>query len=102
MKLLMRAPDFVTAHHWANVLRAAGIHCELRNTAASGAIGEIPFLEAAPQLWVRDELEASRARLLLDEVQRPSEGSPWHCQRCGEWLEPQFGACWRCGRERAA
>ncbi|HEU4621862.1 MAG TPA: DUF2007 domain-containing protein [Burkholderiaceae bacterium] len=102
MKLLMRAPDLVTAHHWVNVLRSAGIRCELRNTALAGALGEIPFLEAAPQLWVNDVFDEHRARLVLDDVQRAVTGAAWRCAKCAETLEPQFGTCWRCGGERAA
>ncbi|MCA3168731.1 MAG: DUF2007 domain-containing protein, partial [Burkholderiales bacterium] len=52
MKLLRRADDLVTAYHWANVLKAAGIQCEVRNTALTGALGDIPFSEASPQIWV--------------------------------------------------
>ncbi|MGH6610781.1 MAG: putative signal transducing protein, partial [Burkholderiaceae bacterium] len=50
MKLLIRADNSLQASIWADTLRAAGIRCELRNTALSGALGEIPFLECAPQL----------------------------------------------------
>lgn len=57
MKLLRRADNLITAYHWANLLQAAGIRCEVRNTALTGALGDIPFLEAAPQLWVFNDLE---------------------------------------------
>jgi len=55
MKLLARADNSLQASIWADTLRAAGIRCELRNTALSGAMGEIPFLECAPQLWLERE-----------------------------------------------
>lgn len=101
MKLLTRADNIVLAHHWANVLRAAGIPCEVRNTALVGAMGEIPFLEAAPQLWVHHTLDLTRARIVLDELREPPSGTPWDCTACGEAIEPQFGACWKCGTTRA-
>lgn len=101
MKLLARADHLLLATIWAESLRAAGIRCELRNTALSGAVGEIPFLECAPQLWIERDVDEARAREILHQLQRPVAGPGWHCERCGEYSEPQFGACWQCGAERS-
>lgn len=102
MKLLARADHLVLATIWAESLRAAGIRCELRNTTLSGAMGEIPFLECAPQLWIEHDVEEARAREILQQLRRPASGPGWRCARCGEYSEPQFGACWQCGAERPA
>lgn len=100
MKLLMRCEHTLAAAHFAAALRAAGIDCELRNTALSGALGEIPFLECAPQIWLRNALDESRARELVEQLRRPVAGDPWTCAACGEVLEPQFSQCWNCGAAR--
>jgi len=100
MKRLIRADNLLQASIWAESLRAAGIRCELRNTALSGAMGEIPFLECAPQLWLEREADEARALAILDELRRPPRGAPWRCAQCGETSEPQFGACWQCGATR--
>ncbi len=100
MKLLRHAPDAMTAHHWANVLNAAGIVCQVRNTVLTGALGEIPFLEAAPQLWVVDDWEASRANLILNEIEAQPAGAAWLCPQCGQECEAQFFNCWHCGQAR--
>lgn len=100
MKLLMRCEHALAAAHFAGALRAAGIDCEVRNTVLSGALGEIPFLECAPQIWIRNALEEARARELVDELRRPVAGEPWICAQCGEALEPQFSQCWNCGATR--
>jgi len=55
MKLLLSTPSLVHAAHCQNVLLAAGIRAELRNTWLFGAIGEIPFRESAPQVWLVDD-----------------------------------------------
>lgn len=102
MKLVARADHLVLATIWAESLRAAGIRCELRNTSLSGAIGEIPFLECAPQLWIEHDADEVRAREILQELRRPSRGPAWRCGACGETSEPQFGACWQCGAVRPA
>jgi hypothetical protein len=101
MKLLLRCEHAIAAAHYAGALRAAGIDCEVRNTTLSGALGEIPFLECAPQLWLRNAIDEARARQILDNLLRPVPGQPWTCSGCGELLEPQFGCCWRCGAARS-
>ena len=100
MKLLARAENLLQASIWYGSLRAAGITCELRNTTLAGAIGEIPFLECAPQLWLRNPLDEPRARELIAQLRRPVEGASWACAGCGELLEPQFSQCWNCGAGR--
>lgn len=100
MKLVARADHPLQAAIWADTLRAAGIRCEVRNTTLSGAMGEIPFLECAPQLWVLDERDEERAIDVLRQLQRPVTGAPWRCTGCGEESEPQFGTCWKCGMVR--
>jgi hypothetical protein len=100
MKLLARADNLMLATIWAETLRAAGVRCQLRNTTLGGAIGEIPFLECAPQLWIERDADLPRALEILRELRRPQGGPPWRCAQCGELAEPQFGACWQCGAAR--
>lgn len=83
------------------LLEREGVACLIRNEQLFAALGEIPFLECSPELWVVDDEVWPRARLLLDNWLKGSEEtSPWACPACGEVLEGQFGACWNCGRER--
>jgi len=100
MKLLMRCEHAIAAAHYAGALRAAGIDCEVRNTVLAGALGEIPFLECAPQIWLRSALDEARARELIEQLRQPVAGERWTCRQCGEVLEPQFAQCWNCGEER--
>ncbi len=100
MKLLARAEHPLQAAIWADTLRAAGISCVVRNTALSGALGEIPFLECAPQLWLERDYDEPRAREILQQLREPVRGPAWQCRHCGETSEAQFGSCWRCGAAR--
>lgn len=100
MKLLIRCDQTLQAAHLANALRAAGVACEVRNTTLSGAVGDIPWLECAPQVWIKNDLDEAHARSLLRELMQPVSGPTWQCAQCGEELEPQFGACWACGSPR--
>lgn len=84
-----------------NRLEQEGIACLVRNEELFAALGEIPFLELCPELWVIDDEVLPRARLLLEGWLHSEENRPpWTCPGCGEVLEGQFDACWKCGRER--
>ncbi|KVC78852.1 hypothetical protein WJ47_17495 [Burkholderia ubonensis] len=97
-----KAPDLATAQHWANVLEAAGVGCELHNRYAPGALGGLPADACAPEVWLDDERDEALARRLLDAASRgpAASATPWRCPQCGESLEAQFTACWRCGAVR--
>jgi hypothetical protein len=91
------AESVVEIAHLRNVLESAGIACEVRNDRLGGALGEIPFVECWPQLWVRNAGDVLRARGLIDDALRPTtEAEAWVCPRCGERIEPQFAQCWHC------
>ena len=79
------------------------IVCLVRNDELSTALGEIPFVECYPELWVVDDEVFPRARLLLDQwlSEMSMEQGAWRCAGCGEVLEGQFESCWQCGREKA-
>ncbi len=98
MKRIYSAETLVQVAHMKNVLAAHGIRAELRNARLAGAVGEIPFLETWPQLWV-DELFADWARELVEQELREAEEpvQDWDCPACGERIEGQFAVCWNCG-----
>jgi hypothetical protein len=89
--------DRLAAHHTRNLLEAAGIRAEVRNEVLASAMGELPPAECQVEVWVMDPAEAARAERLLRE-DAPPAGAAWTCPACGERLEPQFSACWRCAR----
>lgn len=47
-------------------LEQADIRCMITNQRSSSLVGEIPFTEVFPELWVQDE-GYDRARRLLEE-----------------------------------
>ncbi len=81
------------------ILIAEGIDCIVRNDQLSSAVGEIPFVECCPELWVIDSETYPRAKLLLDAWLNKSAPSDeyWICKTCGEQVLLHFGACWSCG-----
>jgi len=79
-----------------------GVACLLRNDQLAAAIGEIPFIECYPELWIIDDETYPRARMLLDSWLSPQESDheSWTCPVCGEVSEGQFYLCWRCENQR--
>lgn len=95
--------NLAEVHHTKNLLESIGIRTILKNEMLASAIGQLPFIECQPELWLVDSGDAERARRLLAEGPlRPGEKSNvWQCG-CGEIQEAQFTQCWRCAslRER--
>jgi hypothetical protein len=89
--------------HFRNVLQQNGIACVVRNEQLSGALGEVPFLECLPELWILNEADLGRAERLLAELRAPAvAGEPWRCRHCGAENEGEFSACWSCERADTA
>jgi len=86
--------------HLKNLFEQSGIHCIVRNDQLSGGLGEIPFLECLPELWVLEDSDEPRAIALLQEIEAPNQSAgAWQCTHCKESNEGQFAACWHCGRQ---
>ncbi len=98
MKKLTSHASFVTINHYKNVLEAEGIRAELRNQHLGSIVGDMPFVEVWPELWVVNDLDFDRAKQLIDgSALDESPREPWRCRECNEENEGQFAACWKCG-----
>ena len=98
MKRLLSNESLAYVGHVRNLLEQSGIACAIKNEQLSGGLGEIPFLECLPELWVLRDADLPRARALLKSLEEGESGrGPWRCRHCGESNEGQFAACWRCG-----
>lgn len=102
MKRVFTSADPVQAGLLHSVLEQAGIPCLLRNQYLAGALGDLPFNDCWPQLWVLHDADVRAAlRLISERVPAVTVVLPgWECSVCREHLEGQFHQCWRCGAER--
>jgi membrane protease YdiL (CAAX protease family) len=78
------------------VLEDAGIVCLVRNETQA-------FTTAfPPELWiVKDEDFVAADKLCRKWRTQPlQEQNRWRCQQCGEEIEDQFYACWKCEKPR--
>ena len=98
MKKVTSADSLITINHYKNILISEGIPAFLKNEHLGGIIGEMPFQEVWPELWVEKDLDYDRALQLIDAATIESETptTAWHCRYCGEENEGQFAACWSC------
>jgi hypothetical protein len=97
MRKVYTAESLIDVSHLRNVLEAAGIQCIVRNDRLAGILGEIPFVECWPELWVVRPGDALHARGLIEiALGHAPAGEQWTCPDCGERLEPAFTECWRC------
>ena len=103
MKKVTSADSLITINHYRNLLQSEGIASFIRNEYLGSIVGEMPFQEVWPELWVRDDLDYDRAVELLDDDKRMSESpaAGWRCPQCGEENEGQFAVCWSCGTAQA-
>ncbi len=102
MKTVYSSLNLVEVHHLKNLLQSAGIRCRIRNEELVRLAGEIPFPECALQLVVERAEDHSAAELVVRDFLRPQPQTtqPWRCHGCGEMIEGQFTACWKCGGNR--
>jgi len=101
MKKVTSRDSIVLINHYKNILTSEGIEAFIRNEHLGSIVGEMPFQEVWPELWVRNDLDYDRALQLIDSrtVLEESSGAGWHCAACGEDNEAQFAVCWNCGAD---
>ena len=100
MKKVTSADSLITVSHYRNLLQSEGIEAFIRNEHLGGILGEMPFQEVWPELWIRNDLDLDRAKQLIDAaIVDESPKDPWTCGKCGSENEGQFAACWNCQAE---
>jgi hypothetical protein len=90
------------AHIVCELLKSQGISCEVRGEGLFGLKGEIPFTqENDPYIWLFQHSQIDAAKHVIQDFEqqkRPSTEPIWVCENCQQENEPQFGACWQCGK----
>ena len=100
MKRVFASLSLPDVHHAKNLLATVGIRAWVKNEMLASAIGQLPFTDCQPEVWVEDDADAERATELLADgpLRLADKGRLWHCG-CGEIQEAQFTQCWNCGHE---
>jgi hypothetical protein len=93
--------DFSRVGQMQSLLEAHGIATFIRNQYGSSVMGEVPFVEVVPQLFVLRDEDYDRALELL-RLDLPADDSrgDWVCPECGVDVDAPLGRCWKCGLGR--
>ena len=97
MKRVHIAPTLLDAQLAVDTLSSLGIVTHIFNANAAGALGEVPFMQAQPEVWVDDDTQALRARAILADCLNMKPGQEKTCPHCGERNPGNFLSCWHCG-----
>jgi len=90
--------DFSRVGQMQSLLESHGIRTFIRNQYGSSVMGEVPFLEVVPQLYVLRECDVARAvELLKLDLPDEQEVEDWVCPECGADVDGHFSCCWKCG-----
>lgn len=97
MKRVHIAPTLLDAQLAVDALSSLGIVSHIFNANAAGALGEVPFMQAQPEVWVEDDAQACQAREVLADFLNVQPGAERICPYCSESNPGNFLSCWRCG-----
>lgn len=97
MKRVLVAPTLLDAQLAVDALSGLGITTHVLNANASGALGEVPFMQAQPEVWVDDDADEEKAREALTGLRNALPLAETICGRCGESNPGNFLSCWQCG-----
>lgn len=96
MKRVHIAPTLLDAQLAADALSSLGIASHIFNANAAGALGEVPFMQAQPEVWVDDDAHEPRAREALAGLSNAPLRAEKTCPQCGEVNPGNFLSCWQC------
>jgi hypothetical protein len=105
MKQLHAARHALEAHLVKGFLESNGVAAVVRGEFLTSGWGELPVDVCS--VWISDDAQYDRAQALLvaflrGDLAREFQGQNWCCPKCGEQIEGQFTACWKCGAARTA
>lgn len=98
MQRLYSAANLPEAHLVRGLLAADGIEARVFNEYAGGALGELPFNETAPSVWI-EARDLPRARQVIATYENAvAAPGVTRCGACGEESPRDFSICWQCQR----
>jgi membrane protease YdiL (CAAX protease family) len=105
MKQLYSARNGLEAHDLRLFLESQGVHAKVFGDNNALEIGFAFTPASAPSVFV-EEVDFERAAELMeqffDRPQEPASKETWTCAACGQVIEAQFDACWKCETPRAS
>ena len=101
MKRVYRAATLLEAQLVADTLTSLGINNHILNAYAVGAMGELPYSQTSPEVWIADPAQEARAYEAVATLGAPLLPDKI-CSQCNEINPGNFLSCWQCGSALAA
>ncbi len=99
MQKFYKAANLQEAYLIRGMLSAAGIEVRIFNEHLVGGLGDLPFPEVYPELWLENETDVTRARRIMADYEgRSAPRRAVYCRSCGEENPGGFEICWHCGK----
>lgn len=91
--------DSVRVGQFHAMLESDGIESFVKNLNQSSLMGEVPFAEVYPELWIMHDADCDQALRLIDIYKNaaPQHAADWICAKCGSEVPKEIGECWNCG-----
>ncbi len=100
VKRVYSASDLFDARLLADALDEVRIRTHMFNANAIGAMGDLPFGETWPEVWIADDRDLARAQAVVAaHASRPAARGSVRCAGCGEENPSNFDCCWSCGQD---
>ncbi len=97
MERLYSAANLPEAWLIRDLLAEIGVRTQILNEHAQGGVGEIPFTQTWPEIWVERKNDMERARRVITEYESRSVPTGYiDCPYCGEQNPENFEICWHC------
>ena len=96
---IYHASDLPQAYLIKRLLEDAGVPSRILNENAQGGLGEIPFTQTYPEIWLLRETDIPLAKKILQKFESTSSDSDikQSCPACNESNPGNFETCWNCG-----
>ncbi len=92
----------IELHLRKSYLESQGIGVRIEHEELLSARPELPAYARLVAVDPADEKAALELLAQFESTLVSPADEAWSCLRCGELLEPQFTACWKCGFSKAA
>lgn len=92
------AGNIQDAYLLQGLLNEAGIETRILNEYAQGGVGEIPFTQTYPEIWLINESDSEKAKEIIKQFDaKQVSNCDVFCARCHEPNPDTFETCWHCG-----
>ena len=100
MKKLYTAGDIIEAQLLNSLLKTQGISSLIKNEGLQSGVGELPFVEMWPEVWIIKPKDWFSATCVLESLKPLDTLEDWTCADCSVTNPGPFETCWSCSAHR--